>query len=242
MALDIVYVLGSGSRWENNELRYSLRSVAKYITDIGNVYIVGERPDWINTKHVKHVFAPDKPGLEWKEFNIMQKVVKACTLPMLSREFIFINDDHFLLSVIPPLPFYYQQTLNASLAKRKVQDSYYFSMQNTLRALEGRGYNTINFDIHAPIIYDKNLFTDAVLSYDWLCCPGGYVVKSLYCNTLGITGTVDMDLKIKEKLTCQQIDALTLHRKYFSIDDSAICIEMEIYLKYLYPTKSKYEL
>lgn len=238
--MDIVYALGSGSNWDNNELRYSLRSVDKYVNHVGNVYLIGEKPKWI--KNIIHIPMNDRPGVEWKEFNIMQKILRACATPALSREFIFMNDDHFLLHVIPPLPFYYQQTLLSSMFKRRVQDTYHKALDNTYQALMRRDYNVINYDIHVPIIYDKNLFADTVLSYDWNTAPGGYVIKSLYCNTLGVKGQEVMDLKIKERMDCFKLEALTLGRKFFSIDDSSINLDMGTYLQYLYPIKSKYEL
>ena len=45
--------LASASRWE--ELRYSLRSLDKYLEEDYEVWIVGDLPDWIrNVKHILH--------------------------------------------------------------------------------------------------------------------------------------------------------------------------------------------
>lgn len=238
--MDLVIPLGTGSRWEDNELRFALRSAEKYINKLGNVYIIGERPEWIT--NVTYIPAVDRPGIEWKEFNIMQKVLKACALKQLSREFIFMNDDHFLLSPMPPLPYYCCGTLESKLAARRKQDHYYYSMNNTRNALQARQRGDTYFDVHAPIIYNKNLFRDVVLSYDWLAVPYGYVIKSLYCNSLDIKGTQDDDLKVRERVNCFQLETLTQHRKYFSISDEAVSQDLDIYLRYLYPDKSKYEL
>jgi hypothetical protein len=51
--MDLVYVLGSGSRWGDNELRYSLRSVEKHLKGYNNVYLVGDKPDWV--RNVTHI-------------------------------------------------------------------------------------------------------------------------------------------------------------------------------------------
>ena len=45
--IDVFYVLGSGSKWQNNEIRYSLRTLEKYGHNVGQVYIVGQRPSFI---------------------------------------------------------------------------------------------------------------------------------------------------------------------------------------------------
>ena len=57
-SIDVVYVLGKGTKWNDNEIRFSLRSLAKNVTGIRNVYIVGERPDFL--KRVIHISYPDE--------------------------------------------------------------------------------------------------------------------------------------------------------------------------------------
>ena len=46
--MDILYVIGKGSEWNNNELRFSLRSIAKYGKNIDRVFIVGYKPDFVS--------------------------------------------------------------------------------------------------------------------------------------------------------------------------------------------------
>jgi len=45
--VDVVYPLSNGSHWDNNELRYSLRSLEKYALNLGRVFVVGppRKPD-----------------------------------------------------------------------------------------------------------------------------------------------------------------------------------------------------
>jgi hypothetical protein len=51
--IDVVYPLGTGSVWQDNELRYSLRSLEKNFPDLGRVYVVGHKPDWLgNVEHI----------------------------------------------------------------------------------------------------------------------------------------------------------------------------------------------
>ena len=56
--IDFLYVLGSGSEYNNLELRLSLRSIDKYAHNLGRVFIVGEKPDWI--KNVIHIPVKDE--------------------------------------------------------------------------------------------------------------------------------------------------------------------------------------
>lgn len=239
--MDCVIPLGTGSQWNDTELKFALRSLEMHYSDLGNVYLVGEKPSWIKPKSIIHLIAIDYPGLEYKEANIMRKVYVACGQSSLSQKFIFLNDDHFLMDAIPPLPFYYEYTLSYTLDKRTAHDSYYNSIANTLFELEQRRKPTRNFDIHAPIIYDKDLFREVMSRYDW-SIHYGYLIKSLYCNTLGIKGTQYPDMKIIARLKCHELEALTKGRKFFSIGSGVGGSEMGTFLAYLYREKSRYEI
>lgn len=239
--MDVVIPLGTGSIWNDTELKFALRSIEIHYPDLGNVYLVGEKPKWIKPKSVIHIPAADRPGQENKESNIARKVYLACTQPSLSQEFIFMNDDHFLLSPIPPLPYYYHEDLLHTLTNRVTHDSYYTSIHNTTEALHKARKPTKNFDSHAPIIYDKDEFRKAMDAYNW-DIHYGYLVKSLYCNTLYIQGELYDDMKITARLKCHELEKITQGRKFFSIGPGASGSEMGTFLAYLYRNKSKYEL
>ncbi len=42
--IDLVYILGKGSKWSDNEIRFSLRSIEKYF-DYRKIFIIGEKPE-----------------------------------------------------------------------------------------------------------------------------------------------------------------------------------------------------
>jgi hypothetical protein len=239
MKMDIVIpLLEGGSQWDNRELCYTLRSICKYVPH-RDVYILGPKVDWL--KGVNYVNAYDQPGDEWKEANIMYKISLACQIPALSEKFIFFNDDHFILKRMSSLPYYYSGTLWDYLANKGTDSNYCRTVANTARVLKNSAIPQDFYDIHAPIVYNKKDFCEVMGYYDWTQ-PYGYVIKSLYCNTLGIKGTAYTDLKIKERFDCKKLDRLTQDRKFFSIGDGAIGLELDTFLNYLYPKPSKYEL
>lgn len=237
--MDLVIPLGNGSKWDNKELKYALRSIDIYMPYVGDVFILGERQAWL--KDVNYISASDREGLEHKERNIMQKILLACQYPLLSNDFIFFNDDHFLLHPIKSLPYYANGTLQEYSIKRTKKDAYLTSVHNTIDALEQQDKPTFMYDIHCPIVYNKYKFQLVMEMYDWTL-PYGYVIKSLYCNTLGIKPTHYHDLKIKTRANCNDLDRLCSGRRFFSISDEAVGLELETYLNYIYPNKSKYEI
>lgn len=239
--IDIVYPLGAGSKWDNNELRYSLRSVEKYIHGINNVYIIGQLPPFL--QNVKHIHFDD--AFRWKETRIALKVLKACAHPDISEDFLFMNDDHFLLRHYQAenFPFYYKENLSDSARTRRHFDSYRKSLTNTYAALDNKGFQTYNFDVHCPIVYNKIMFREMFKTYPWEDTNYGYVVKSMYCNTHLMSGPHIQDLKICNPLfNLDDLRDQIKDRSFFSIGDRVLLNDkMSQLLEELYPEKSKYE-
>lgn len=234
---DVVIPLGDGSLYGDKELRYALRSLDRYYPNHGTVYLIGRKPDWV--RNVCHIKASDEPGNIFRERNIMRKILKACDSDV-SEYFVFMNDDHYLTGVIEALPFYYQCDLSETMAHRRNHDHYYHSLSNTLNTLKERGVGTLNFDVHVPILYSKRLFPYVMEQYNWNN-PYGYVIKSLYSNSLEVKGVKMTDLKINSRMNCFQLEKTVGDRQFFSIGDKAISPDLFTYLQYLYPTKSQFE-
>lgn len=56
--MDILYYIGSGSHHNNQELRYSLRALETHCKDIGDVWIVGNKPHFLNN-NVRYLWVED---------------------------------------------------------------------------------------------------------------------------------------------------------------------------------------
>lgn len=236
--MDIIFPLGVSSKWNDNELRYSLRSIEKYITGYSNIWIIGQLPSFL--KNVNHI--PFEDMSQNKEANICRKVLRACQESSISDDFLFFNDDHFILQsfVADQLPYYYKGDL-ISLANSPRRGIYYRAIRRTVRELQRRGFDTKHFDTHTPIIYNKQKFTQVISQYDW-DIRVGLTVKSIYCNSLGIQGTKEPDCKINGLMIAEDIFELIKNRKVFSIGDKALGPQMHIVLNALYPTPSQWEI
>jgi hypothetical protein len=238
--MDVVYILGTGSKWSNNELRYSLRSLEKHLHGYHDIYVVGENPTFL--KGVTHIPFPDNSTYN-KQKNIYEKVLRACNESSISENFLFFNDDFFLLKTLDAYdtPFYHRGCLGPAVDARKAGDTYRTSLDNTYKALSKRGLPTLHYDIHLPIIYNKTLFKEYVPLFDWTK-PYGYVVKSAYSNSIGVeNGAYDPDCKIMRPHTRDQILNRVKDRCCFSIGDAGINHDMKKYLKELYPKPCRWE-
>lgn len=239
--MDVVYPLGKGSLWGNNkELRYSLRSVAKYLKGYDKIFIIGECPDW--AQNVIHIPCEDKNGVN-KDKNIFDKIMVACQDERLSDDFFFMNDDVFLLKPIDAatFPYYNHNSLREKADALPDQEYYRNTLTNTIRVLRARNLPRLHFDIHVPIVYNKYKFMDVVGSYDWTV-QWGYAIKSLYCNSLLIKGELLRDLKIKSQdHSFADLTALTDGRPCFSINDNSLVSQMREFIHSHYPEKYQYE-
>lgn len=235
--IDVVIPLGKGSQFGNAELRYCLRSVDMYLKGIRNVYIIGEKPNGF--KNIIHIPYPDKYS---KEQNIMLKVLAACDNPNVSDGFLFMNDDHFFKTTTDAVnyPNYYDTRLIDWDNGRRLFQPYKQAILNTHRTLINNDLPALHYDIHCPILYNKELFKNVMSRYSW-DIDFGYVVKSLYANTLKLKGIQIQDCKINEPLHLYSIANLIQDRHIFSIGDSGFTPVMQELLENLYPYKSRYE-
>lgn len=239
--MDIVYILGTGSPWQNNELRYSLRSVEKYLSAYDRIFVVGERPDWLTG--VIHIPCYDYTtgDSRYKERNICKKVLKACEDERISENFLFCNDDYFFLRPVEVFKIanYHRGPLADAVSGERI-DNYKNSLQNTLTILQANGLPAYHYDIHVPIIYNKSLFPKVMANYNWNVA-WGYTVKSLYANTLRLSGAYMSDLKLNKPRTLLEINKVVGSRFVFSIGDNGLNADMKTFLQQQYPTPSKYE-
>lgn len=94
-AVDAVFVIGTGSKNDNEELKYALRNLDRHCPFIRNVYISGECPDWVDTTVVRHLPWPDR-FKHAKDANIIDKLRHACEQPGIAKRVLFCSDDQFV--------------------------------------------------------------------------------------------------------------------------------------------------
>lgn len=230
-------MLGHESRWKDNELRYSLRSVETHLRGYRNIIVVGECPKWL--QNVVHI--PAKDPFEFnKEANIAHKLLLACQLSFISYRVLFMNDDHFILedNFVEKIPAHYEGDLQV-----EEHTAYDKCRNNTYRRLKELHYSTKNFDVHMPTPIAAGHFVNAMSMFDWQkdIMTAGYLVKSLYANVWGIQGQLCTDLKIRGSMTKEQIEKAVEDRWAFSIGEGAVDLDMRRFLQARWPKASSYE-
>jgi len=193
--VDIIIPLGTGSKWKNNELKYSLRSIEKYLTGFRDIIIVGELPACQNIVHIPF---SDRKGC--KQANIMRKFREGCIRTETSQRVLLWNDDYILqkhIDVSEIVPVWYLR-LKQVYDQMFVKGPYTLCVRNTMQVLEALGHDTKHFDIHLPWVVDKDEFMRVVDSVDYTM-SNTFLLKSLVLNMLDVGGEeTTLDVKVKE--------------------------------------------
>ena len=229
---DVVYVLNGKSKYGNEEIRYSIRSMWQYGRNLGRLCIVGQRPSFLNVW--KHIPSTDLIDPVWcKDINIAHDILLACADPEISDPFIFLSDDNFMIRTFDAdaFPAYYMDAY-----KPDMSSTYERAVHNTFMILWGLGYaRLINrfFDIHLPIPIHKKCMIDAFARFDWRNQP--FTVKTIYanqCDRLVPVKTTDCKIRNPKSFPTCPIG--------FSTNDE-ITPELWTAIKSRYPSPSKWE-
>ena len=201
--IDVVYKLGVGSKWNDRELRYSLRSLS-YFKDLGKVYLIGHKPNWVqNIIHIplEDVFKANKDA------NLINKLILASQDPYISQQFLNFSDDQVLLKECSAEDFttpYYDNSLIQFLPNQQL-NRWKTRLKNTIRALQEKGFSSNCYESHIPILIDKNSYTQAVFQYNY---PEGQGMcgNTLYINTVGKRGEpLPKDYAVRFEGNCPEL-------------------------------------
>lgn len=192
-APDLLYVLGTGSLWQNNEIRFSLRSVEKYLPH-ARIFVIGHRPKWI--KNVIHIPAEDPHPHKLR--NVIAKIKKACMDPRLGERFAVMNDDFFMLKPIEDIKTYHRGTIIGTMRRHPTRRGYYYeALAATRRFLldQDLGGEPLDYGVHAPMIFEKKRARALASLTD---VAEGLLFRTVYANLRGMGGYFRNDVKITD--------------------------------------------
>ena len=169
-----VYVLGTGSRWADNELRYSLRSLSN-VAGEHEVWVVGYHPPWL--KNVRHISCTDigsNPIV-----NVCRKMLFA--LDLLPEEFTWMNDDFYIVRPVDSIPLLHNGAMRDRLKSLTSRNTYANAFRETydiLRLLQVE--QPVRYDIHLPFPMSKAGLKELPVAWP----SGRFSLKNLYGNLI----------------------------------------------------------
>ena len=224
---DLVYVCRNG---ENEELRYSLRSVARNLPH-GRVWIFGGWPAWI--EGVKTI-TTEQAGVRFA--NTTNAVRLACEHSAVSDPFVLMNDDFFVMQPLDSVP-----VLNRGPISKVISDyerrhmggsAYAMGMRHTCDLLVSLGFeNPVSYELHVPLLVHKAAMLEA------LSMGQGVKVlhkRSMYGNLARLSGATVPDVKV------YRTGADVPQGPFASCQDNTLPTVLPV-LRYLFPLPCAYE-
>lgn len=136
------------------ELRYSLRSLAANLGQLGEVHVFGGRPSWLSA-HVHHY--PIVQGLHKHEntWKIWRQIASAARSGYLPEWFVIMNDDYFVMRPVESVPAMHGGPLVEWAAARRQSTGIYDATMRTARLIESLGVpmaDQLTYELHVPFL------------------------------------------------------------------------------------------
>mgnify|MGYP006916024831 CR=1 FL=1 len=239
--MDILYVVGRGSQWYDNELLYSLRSIEQNGINVGHVYLVGSKPDFISNAIT---YIPCNDSYKCKHKNILYKVLTAIKQSDISSHFLISSDDHYYIKQtdFDNLPVYYKRK---EILCNNIGDEYIKSLNETRELLQKYHLPIYQTNPHCNTHFDIEVYQQHKNIFDQCFkLPHGGELNCIMGNLLIANGAKPVFIKDRK------IGADISKDKWQEVSAGTECISSvpEIYKTYLaqylvetFLTKSKYE-
>lgn len=231
-----------GSKWEDNELRHSLRSIEMYFKgEYDEVVILSERmPDWINREEVTFIMAP-------KYVPALKAAVKRAGK---GGDILWMNDDIMALddftweSLVNPM--HYMGAMKKKKAEKMSQhpdNGWKRRLGEIMLDLFERNYTTYKFSTHTPYWYQADKLEKMLERYGEL----GYkvAIENAYFNTYfeELGGGKNFKDKFRAAKDNKRIPLNQQERfKFLNLTDHGLGPWMKGFVRGRFPHKSRFEL
>lgn len=219
---DLIYLVRPGD--DNEELRYSLRSVAANMTGFRNVWIVGTVPSW-----VRYVCGLPLDPQNEKFLNMNTSLKAAVNHPDVAETVIIFNDDHFVREPVDAsrLPVFdlgdTERFVQGLLTKKSIspKNTWLIATRETASWVMARGGSGTCFESHTPMPFKKTELARLMdeypdlskLAYPQLYPLAGVGTPSSNC---GNSKVASLDSKDFFKKVAQDLPYLSSNDKSFA--------------------------
>ena len=229
--MNFVYICRGG---ENEELRYSLRSLANSFPD-ASVWVVGGIPTWYSGNKIS---IEQNAGKWANAVNNLNAIIES---PEIPEEFILMNDDFFIINKIDSIKHYHEGLLLDKIEKYdelKMDPNYVKKLGHTYARLQRMGVeNPVSYETHTPMTMLKSRLAE-VMQY----CPPS-LWRSMYGNVHNVGGEQIKDVKVyyRDRFATISHDYTVSDLPVMSTDDESFIAVRDLVLKKKFTKKSKYE-
>ena len=255
--MDILYIIGKNcSKCNDNELRYSLRSIERYGENVDRIFIVGYCPEWLSDNVIKVPFEqPYQKDESWEELDIKERIArKHCNMLAsilyaidntdIGDEFLVSCDDHIYIRPVDfnNYPFYYRGCLLPKVGNSE----YGKSLAETRKILEEQKLSRLflilhrNMPVSRKIVAECREFLDYAIEKALPIEPFAYLNNYRYTKYHDFKPVPVTDYKLKGgkdwwKVNPEKTEVISTY-------DFKENKGLDVLLKGMFNKKSKYEL
>lgn len=164
-----VWMINNNSAWNNEEIRYSIRSVEQFHPN-NPIVVLGTKPVYYTGPFIEHI-ETTKIGY----YNKWEKILLACQQPddVISNPFVQMDDDIYLLQ---PLQFVHYSVKGNYFLPDVVKTHWHKAKIDTHGVIN---HPCTNYCIHSPLMIEKQSFLEMSDKYDWRSKL--LIARQLYC-------------------------------------------------------------
>lgn len=228
---DIVYFVKESPT--NEELRYSVRSVAKNMP-CRKVWFYGGCPNGL--KPDGRAKTAQAGNTKWDKVKSMYRLV--CLNPEISEDFVLFNDDFYIMRKIEKLDTFYRCDLAEHILtlESKFSDKpneYTMLLRKAYRTLDGLGLPKRSYELHIPMVFNKHRLLEVLGAF-----PDVHCMRTLYGNYYNLGGSQTEDVKVFDK------NQEPGNGAFLSSEDGSFVAGSKIVtiLQEKFPDKCKYEV
>ena len=226
--MDVLYTLGNGSLYENQEIKQSIRLLQKHVK-YDRLFIIGEEIKL----QTNYLFIPFKDQLT-RTNNVFRKIVEVCENYDISDDFLYMMDDVFILKDIDidNYPMYH----SGDLKDLPQVGAYFQELMNTKMFLVKHNKPILNFGVHCPIVYNKKKIME-IDSFFWKEVNSGEKKalnpRILYGNYTDGNKVFTKDCKLIRDYPMEELKSLLKDKEWFSIGSRSYEGNIKKYLEEL---------
>jgi hypothetical protein len=261
--LDIIYLFRHSrprdERHRDEEIRFSLRSVAANLPFIRKVWIFGDRPAFLTddhsiAEHVPHAYIAPLLGFKSPVRNDMLMLVLASLLPEVAFDFVRFSDDYIVLQPLSRQQLCQVRVLeDLNRQPSRGAGKWKQLLWNTFDTLKKYGYPGYNFETHVPAPLNRKLVFEAFMAFRSFQTEeryAGMVSATTVYNYALKHGSLELAWLGEEKSRvgfygkcppAEQVAATCQGKLFLSFDDAAFGPDMIQFLQSRFPNACKFE-
>jgi len=239
------------------ELKHVLRSIEKNYEGEAVIWLIGERPDWINEEKVNCIPVERINGMDYMVYmDTLQKIRTAAMIKEIGANFVYMYDDTYFINKVKFEDIAELKALEnmAEIPRAKwfltstASNKWKKLMLKTFERLEAEGLPVNNYETHCPRVYNKRKALKVMDDFDmqneiFMFATLYYNVTEKNANPRRLMPWGDgVKLGVYKQFTYEQLAGKVKENKFLNYDVASYNEGIRQLIGEMFAEKSKYEL